>query len=78
MFPSHDQEKELEYVEWTIEHKEQIHFIDNDFVIDVIKNSLSKEEKKQVWNILSQIDFKNGNVNHFLEHLANGYIKTNY
>lgn len=44
-----------------------------DFLIDVIIMS-----KKKILGIIVQIDFKNGDVHHFLEHLATGYVKTNY
>jgi len=53
------------------------HFIDNTFVINLIK-SASPEEKKQIEDILRKIDFHNGDVNHFLEHLAKGYVMTHY
>lgn len=33
-------------------------------------NNTSKEEQKQIKNILVQIDFKNGDVMHFFNHLA--------
>jgi len=71
------EEKQIPYKEWTIYHNDTQHFIDNDFVIEIIKG-LSPAELKQVKNMLIKIDFANGNVNHFLEHLANGYVKTNY
>ena len=60
-----------------VEHKGEIHFIEFGYLIEVILKS-SKEEQKQIKNILVQIDFKNGDIMHFLNHLANGYIKTNY
>lgn len=70
-------EKEIRYEEWTIEHNGQLHFIDTDFVIELIKGT-SGNEAKQIRDILIKIDFMNGNVSHFLRHLAEGYIKTNY
>jgi len=53
------------------------HFIDNEFVISLIK-SASQEEKKKIEQVLRKIDFHNGDVNHFLEHLAKGYIATHF
>jgi len=71
------EEKDLEYKEFTVEHNGQMHFIDNEFVIEVIKG-LKGRELAQVKDVLVKIDFKNGDVNHFLAHLAEGYVKTNY
>ena len=44
-------------------------FISNMAVIEQIK-ACSAAEQNNVSNVLRQIDFKNGDVNHFLEHLA--------
>lgn len=53
------------------------HFIGNDVVIELIK-SAPEEEKKEIKNILVKLDFCNGDINHFLEHLASGYISIHY
>ena len=71
------EEKEIPYQEWQIEHNGNINFIDNEFIIETIKNCPTTEQKS-ISNILRKIDFQNENVNHFLKHLAEGYIKTNY
>lgn len=63
--------------EFTIEHNNQIHFMTLDFLISAILTS-SEKEKKQIKNILVMIDFKNGDILHFLEHLAKAYIRCNY
>ena len=44
-------------------------FISNMAVIEQIK-VCNTEEQNNIADVLRQIDFNNGNVNHFLEHLA--------
>ena len=44
-------------------------FISNMAVIEQIKLAPS-HEKDEIVHIIRQIDFKNGDVNHFLKHLA--------
>jgi hypothetical protein len=44
--------------------------ITNEEVIERIKHAPRKEQEKVI-KILRQIDFRNGDVNHFLEHLGN-------
>ena len=72
------EEKELQYMEWTVEHDGNIHFIDSDFIKEVIINSTPQHEQKQIVETITMIDFKNGDINHFLEFLANAYIRMNY
>lgn len=71
------EEKDLGDKLYKIEHKQDTHFIGTDIVIDLIKNS-SYSEKQTIINTLRQIDFKNGDVHHYLEFLAGAYVKTNY
>lgn len=54
---------EKEGTEWGI------NYIPLSVVIENIK-ATSQEEKRQIKNILVAIDFKNGDVMHFFEHLA--------
>lgn len=70
-------EKQLPYAEFEIEFNGQVHFIDNEFVIELIKGTQGKEAEA-IRTTLVKIDFANGDVNHFLRHLAEGYIKANY
>ena len=44
-------------------------FIPNTVVVEHIAQT-SADEAKQIEDVLRQIDFANGNVNHFLQHLA--------
>lgn len=62
---------------FNIEHKGITHYIQSEQVIDLIKIAPDNEQKA-IKNILVKIDFCNGDINHFFEHLATGYIKTNY
>ena len=71
------EEKEIHSKIFEIEAKGTTHFVENDFVIELIKKTPASE-KKQIENILRKIDFANGDVNHFLEHLAKGYVMNNY
>lgn len=72
------EEKQLLYKEWNFEVNGTIHFIDNEFVIDLICNYSSLLEQSKILDTIIMIDFKNGDINHFLEHLAKGYLMTNY
>lgn len=44
-------------------------FIDNEVVIEHIM-ICPEHEKKQIAEVIRKIDFMNGNINHFLNHLA--------
>lgn len=63
--------------EFTVEHREELHFVSLGFLLEVIEQA-SKEEQAKIKNILVQIDFRNGDVMHFFNHLSHGYIKSNY
>ena len=65
------EEKNLPFAEFEIETVENIHFISNEIVIEHIMVAPAQEQE-QIADIIRKIDFKNGNVNHFLEHLAHG------
>lgn len=72
------EEKNLPFEEWNFDINGNVHFISNEFIIDVILNATPRFEQEEIWSVIRRIDFKNGNVNHFLRHLAEGYIKNNY
>ncbi|MBU1566853.1 MAG: hypothetical protein KJ630_14675 [Proteobacteria bacterium] len=68
-------EKNLPYVAWEIvDRAGNTHFIDCEAVIETIKNAPT-EELKKIKNIIVQIDFRNGDVNHFFRHLAHGIVE---
>ncbi len=67
-------EKDLEELTYEVESKNDsifgtTHLIPSTAVIEKIKTTRG-EEAKQIENILRQIDFRNGDVHHFLRHLA--------
>ena len=63
-------EKDLPLESWDIMSKNgTMNYIDNEVVIEHILVS-PESEKKQISNMITKIDFMNGNVNHFLKHLA--------
>lgn len=67
-------EKKLEFVEWELTaDNSDLHFISNQTVIEHIEIA-NEQEQEQISNVIRQIDFKNGNVNHFLKHLAGAII----
>lgn len=70
-------EKEIPYEMYEINHKEELHIIDTDYVIESIKIA-PYNEKKTIVDTLRKIDFANGNVNHYLKFLAGALIKTQY
>lgn len=72
------EEKEIEAKTFAVEHNGTIHMVESEFLQDVIVNHTPPHEQEQVRAIIAQIDFRNGDVNHFLEHLATGYIRTNF
>ena len=67
-------EKNLPYASWEIQDETgTTNFIDNDVVIETIKNTSTTEQSK-IKDILVKIDFHNGDVNHFFRHLAKGLV----
>ncbi len=69
------EEKEIPFQSFKIQDKTNTdHFLDTDVVIESILNT-NEVEQKQIANVLRRIDFKNGNVNHFLKYLAHGLVQ---
>ncbi len=50
------------------------HFIPNAVVVEYMINLEDKRILRDVENTLRRIDFHNGDVNHFLEHLAGAVV----
>lgn len=71
------EEKQLEPEIFRIEHKSSLHFVESDFLIETILNSCEEEQVK-IADLIRKIDFANGNINHYLKHLAKCYIATKY
>ena len=65
-------EKDLPYKVFSVDDSRGLsHEISNEVVIEAISGT-SGGERKQIEDTIRKIDFKNGDVNHFLEHLAKG------
>jgi hypothetical protein len=71
------EEKKLPNKDFEIDYAGFIHHFTSDQVIDLIRKAPSHEQK-QIKDIIVKIDFKNGDINHFLKHLARGYIEINF
>lgn len=71
------EEKDLLDEVITIEHDGFIHFMEVPVLLNLIEKT-SKEQKLQIKNVFSVIDFKNGNLMDYLNFLAKAYISTNY
>jgi hypothetical protein len=69
-------EKNLPLKQYEVDHNGTTHLIDSDFIIELLKETKG-DVANQIQRTLIQIDFANGDVHHFLEHLANGYVKEN-
>lgn len=68
------EEKEINPTSWEIKGADgTTHFIDSDVVIEAILNCSNNEQAK-IADMLRKIDFKNGDVVHYLEHLARGLV----
>jgi len=70
-------EKHLTNKQFQIKHSGAIHFIDSVKVIELIRQSSAKDQT-DIKSVIVKIDFQNGDVNHFFEHLAKGYIECHY
>lgn len=71
------EEKKVPNKTFTIEFEGNTHIINSEQVIDLIRQA-SHSEQVKIKDILVKIDFKNGDINHFLEHLAKGYLSTHF
>lgn len=69
------EEKVIPYKVFEIKQGAVTHLIDNEAIIDLILNAPTHEQK-QISDIIRRIDFANGDLNHFLEHLAKGFLET--
>ncbi|GMK47485.1 hypothetical protein PghCCS26_46150 [Paenibacillus glycanilyticus] len=72
------EEKQLKHKTYYVDHKKQVHMVESDFLINVIVNITPAHEQEKILETIRKIDFANGDVHHFLEHLAKGYVLTNY
>lgn len=68
------EEKNLPYQQWEIETSDTWHLIDNEVVIEHVLLT-EGDERRQIEDVIRKIDFMNGNVNHFLRHLAGALVE---
>jgi len=67
-------EKNLPLENWELDDNDGVtHWISNEVVIEHI-HAAPRSEQEQIANVIRKIDFANGNVNHFLKHLAGALI----
>ena len=62
-------EKDIPEVIFKVPGSFGINYIPNECVVEAMRRA-SKPEIEKIEDILRRIDFANGSVNHFLEHLA--------
>ena len=68
-------EKNLPFEVWEIVDAEgNAHIIDSGIITENILQATSSAEQAKIKDILVQIDFRNGSVNHFFHHLATGIV----
>lgn len=67
-------EKELSVIDWEIVNDNGTkHFISSSVVVEHILVA-SPDEQAKIKDIIVQIDFRNGDVNHFFKHLAGALV----
>ncbi|MBJ6361769.1 hypothetical protein ACFOQM_10780 [Paenibacillus sp. GCM10012307] len=71
-------EKQLPENIFIVEKDQLTHVIDFDTLIDLIVNVAPENEQAVIWNMISKIDFLNGDISHYLNHLATAYIMENF
>lgn len=76
-FETFMEEKQLDSKVYEVEHNGDLHMIETEKVAELILKALPAEQA-QIKNTIVKIDFMNGNVHHFFNHLAMAYVKTNF
>jgi len=76
MLQRYFKEKSLKNEEWIIKKANIFGYIDSKTVQKIIVEELPEDQQQQIWYIIQQIDYHNGDVNHFLHHIANGLAET--
>lgn len=71
------EEKGLDNEIITINTLENMHFIEMPVLINVMENS-SPGEQEFIEKTMRTIDFQNGDMMHFMNHLAKAYVIQNY
>lgn len=68
-------EKNLPLMRFNVNTPSGTHIIESDVVIHYLVNNIDSKTQGTIKNILMELDFKNGNINDFLEHCAGGMVK---
>ena len=71
------EEKQIQNQFFDVEYEGLVHIVEQEILTSFIK-TMPKEIKKQVQKTFVMIDFKNGDVKHYLNHLANGYVRATF
>lgn len=71
------EEKDIDNEVIEVEHNNVTHFVEMKFLIELME-STTASEKKVIEKTMRQIDFKNGDMFHYMKHLAKGFIVKNY
>lgn len=71
------EEKELLDEVISIEHNGYQHIVEVAYLLELIE-STNEKDREHIKNTFSIIDFRNGNLMHYLKFLANAYISTNF
>ena len=71
------EEKGLDNETIEVEHEDNLHIIDMDRIIDLMECT-TKDEQKTIEETMRKIDFLNGDMMHYMKHLATGYVVTHY
>lgn len=67
-------EKDLPFVGWQLTDKNGVtHFINNVVVLEHIDQAPDREQEA-IGDVIRKIDFRNGDVNDYLKHLAGALI----
>lgn len=71
------EEKGFENELFEVEYGMNKHFIEMGVLVNFL-SQIPRNQQESVKTTLVKIDFMNGDVMHFLRHLAKGYIETQY
>ncbi|KHE72346.1 hypothetical protein [Halobacillus sp. BBL2006] len=67
--------KDLKLKAWKFrDHNGAWHTITNHQTIEIILACTSEDEQQEIGKIIRRIDLENGDIEHFLEHLAKGIV----
>lgn len=72
------EEKGLDTETMQVQHTNgEIHMVEMGALLEVI-DLTSPDDRVNIHGIMSRIDFLNGDLMHFMNHLAKGYVETNF